>query len=135
MSSLKQWLDCPVGHRRERVMIAFGKLIVGGLFEIAECFQIDLRLVHDRARLYLRTSRGSLVLSALGPKRTRAVHCKCPLFLGVRRTSCEHCGMSANDPKRTSNAGLIPFRVQKTHFFTLDLFGGEPAWQVLHGLP
>jgi len=25
--------------------------------------------------------------------------------------------------------------VQKTHFFTLDLFGGEPAWQVLHGLP
>jgi len=25
--------------------------------------------------------------------------------------------------------------VQKAYFFTLDLLGGEPAWQVLHGLP
>ena len=24
---------------------------------------------------------------------------------------------------------------RKTYFFTLDLLGGEPVWQVLHGLP
>ena len=41
--------------------------------------------------------------------------------------------MSAFAPKRTSKARQSGG--QETYFFTLDLLGGEPVWQVLHGLP
>ncbi len=41
--------------------------------------------------------------------------------------------MSAYDPKQTSKARQSGR--QEDYFFTLDLLGGEPVWQVLHGLP
>ena len=41
--------------------------------------------------------------------------------------------MSAYDPKQTSKARQSGR--QEDYFFTVDLLGGEPVWQVLHGLP
>src|SRR5690348_2146034 len=46
LSGVEQWLDCPVSHRRERIVIGFSEPIVGGLFEITECLQATFRLDH-----------------------------------------------------------------------------------------
>ena len=39
---LENWFDCPIGHCREGIVIAFGKLVVARFLEIAECFQVSL---------------------------------------------------------------------------------------------
>ena len=50
-----------------------------------------------------------------------------PAF-GGKRTWLSHRNMSARDPR-----GQRPHSARSTHFFALDLLGGEPVWQVLHG--
>src|SRR5262245_51682572 len=102
VSRLEQWLDCSIRHCRKSIVIALGKFVVNSLFEIPECFQVNLGQAHvtplGLASRLTRAGRGHGVAVAVVTRSDEPVRMRTPSTMAIRNsagTSPRRCPRSA----------------------------------------